>query len=288
MTLDFSLGGVGNVFRSEQESDVNKRIVRLPLSELHQHPQLHVTVPEDSYLTELTESIKANGILEDIRVFPDPLGGYWIISGRHRAAAAKLAGMTEVDCIIDDDMTQETAEIAITDANLRHELSPMERAQTLRIKHDAEVKQGRRSDRTESDRTMFRYIRLTYLINDLQDRTELTGKAQLKVRTGAALSYLSEELQWVVNEQIDQTGKLPTMEIAEDWKRNADTLTGEQVVAWFAAPAESKTKSKKISVPYETIARFVPANYTQSEVEALLVQLLMDWHDKERPLPSGQ
>lgn len=144
--LDYSLGGVNKVFREQQEAAGSKRIVSIPLDQLHQHPQLNVSVQDDAYLQELTESIKKNGILEEIRAFPDPDGGYWIISGRHRAAAAKLAGFEEVDCILDDDMSQETAEIAITDSNLRHDLSVMEKAWTYRIKRDAESRQGYRSD----------------------------------------------------------------------------------------------------------------------------------------------
>lgn len=285
MTLDFS-AGVSNVFRHEEEIET-KRIVRLSLSELHQHPKLHVSVAEDSYLAELTESVKANGVLEEIRVFPDPEGGYWIISGRHRAAAAKRAGMTEVDCILDDNMTQETAEIAIVDSNLRHELSPMEQAWTLRMKHEAEVRDGRKTDRTESDATMFRYIRLTYLIQNLQDRTELMGKAQLKVRTGAALSYLPEELQEVVDDCIEITGKLPSMEIAEEWKRSIATLTAEEITAWFEQPAEQKKKPKKFTMPFDTVSQFVPDSFTQSDVENLVVQLLKEWQENH-PLPGGQ
>lgn len=287
MTLDFT-AGVSNVFRAEKESET-KRIIRLPIAELHQHPQLHVAVAEDSYLDELTESVKKNGILEEPRVFPDPAGGYWIISGRHRVAAAKRAEMDELDCIIDDNMTKETAEIAITDSNLRHELSPMEKAWTLRIKHEAEVKkESDKADRAESDATMFRYIRLTYLIQDLQDRTELKGKAQLKVRTGAALSYLSEDLQHVVNDCIENTGKLPDMTTAEDWSRQKDTITAAAITAWFEKKPPAKKKPKKFSMPFETVSAFVPEEYSQGEIENLVVQLLKEWQENNRPLTGGQ
>lgn len=297
--LDYSLGGVNKVFREQQEAAGSKRIVSIPLDQLHQHPQLNVSVQDDAYLKELTESIKKNGILEEIRAFPDPDGGYWIISGRHRAAAAKLAGFEEVDCILDDDMTQETAEIAITDSNLRHDLSVMEKAWTYRIKRDAESRQGYRSDlhgkrekdkTEESERTITRYIRLTYLIPALAERTELQGKYQLKIRTGEALSFLSEELQREVEHCICQSGKLPDQKTAEEWKKLCETLSKDDIARWFYEIKPTKV-SASISIHVSDLAGVIPAGYGKKQIAELVHNLLTEWARKnevvsEDPFPN--
>lgn len=272
--------------------DDSRRIVTLPLKDLHQHPGLHVTVAQDGYLDELTASIKKNGLFEEVRAFPDPEGGYWIISGRHRCEAARKAGLQEVPAILDDSMTREEAEIAITDCNLRHKLGIMEKAWTYRIKREAESRQGYRSDLhgqreqrekpTESERNIQRYIRLTYLVPALRARIESLGASKLPVRTGAALSYLSDELQEMVALKITETGKIPDMKTAESWKRLflGGNLSERYLWEWFALSPQ-KEPSYSISLSAKQLAPYLPKSYTKQEADQLILQLLKDWSKKQ-------
>lgn len=50
-------------------------------------------------LTELVESIKQKGILQNLTIVPED-GHYTVIIGHRRLAAAKLAGLTEVPCVV--------------------------------------------------------------------------------------------------------------------------------------------------------------------------------------------
>lgn len=306
--LNFSLGGVDKVFRTSGSVAENKRIVILPISELHQHPQLKVEVRQDSYLDELTESIRKNGLLEEIRAFPDPDGGYWIISGRHRCMAAQRAGLSEVPVILDETMTEETAEIAITDCNLRHELGTMEKAWTYRIKREAESRQGFRSDlhpeekdlsptgqevksSTESERTIQRYIRLTYLVPELQQMADRQDKTALKVRTGAALSYLSESIQKRIAIWIKSYDKIPDMKIAEEWKLLEEDLTEGDVLLWFQQEDKPKGKTVNVSLSYAEVAGAIPAGYGKKQIDGLVRDLLTEWAKKnevvtEDPYPD--
>lgn len=281
-----------NGFNSLFGADTTKRIVTLPLSELHQHPNLGVQVQDGPYIDELAESIRKNGLLEDVRAFPDPEGGYWIISGRHRCKAAEKAGLTEVSVVLDDNMTKETAEIAITDSNLQHKLGVMERAWTWRIKREAESRQGYRSDlhgaldkkkKQVSDRTIDRYVRLTYLIPELQVRTEAKGPMQLKVHTGEALSYLSEILQKVINENIEEYGKLPSLQIAEEWKEKSRVrqLTADDIDTFFIQEKNTPVKAVSFSLPQEEIAAIIPESYTKKQITALILELLHNWAEED-------
>lgn len=53
-------------------------------------------------LTELAESIKANGIMQNLTVVPKDGGRYLAVIGHRRLAAAKLAGLETVPCAVVD------------------------------------------------------------------------------------------------------------------------------------------------------------------------------------------
>jgi ParB family chromosome partitioning protein len=82
-------------------------------------------------LTELSASIKEKGVLEPLLV----LGtgeGYMIIAGERRWRASKLAGLTEVPCIVVDTDEQGVAEIALIENLQRKDLNIWEEADGLK------------------------------------------------------------------------------------------------------------------------------------------------------------
>lgn len=288
---EIKLGGYQSLFQSPVQTG-GKRMVLLPLTQLHQHSRLHVEVREDAYLQELTESIRSHGILEDVRVISDSAGGYIIVSGRHRCRAAELAGLQEVSTIIDDTMTMEQAEIAISDCNLRHELSVMEKAWTYRIKREAENRQGMRSDlhgvtekdlSAESERTMQRYIRLTYLIPELQQLTEQKGAKRLPVRSGAALSYLPQELQQLFYELLgnEAGGKPPSLADIEFLKvKNDKGMLQEADIHTLFQPKSPTALKSKISLSPDKLRQWIPAYYSAEQTEELILSLLREWAER--------
>ncbi|MBP1581124.1 MAG: ParB/RepB/Spo0J family partition protein [Oscillospiraceae bacterium] len=76
----------------------------IPINNLHPHPDNPRKDLGD--LTELAESIKVNGVLQNLIVSPrwskekNCLDGYRIIVGHRRHAAAKLAGLEDLPCIV--------------------------------------------------------------------------------------------------------------------------------------------------------------------------------------------
>lgn len=73
-------------------------IKELKVDELHAHPENPRKDLGD--LTELTESIRKNGIYQNLTVVPRDEGGYTVIIGHRRLAAAKAAGLDTVPCVI--------------------------------------------------------------------------------------------------------------------------------------------------------------------------------------------
>lgn len=80
-------------------------VVLVALEDLHAHPKNPRTDLGD--LTELTSSIRAQGIKQNLVVVPNPdeaEGGYRIVIGHRRAAAARLADLTHVPAVVDRDL----------------------------------------------------------------------------------------------------------------------------------------------------------------------------------------
>ncbi len=83
-------------------------------------------------LTELSLSIRDNGVLEPLLVKPSQSSGRWmIIAGERRWRAAKLAGLREVPCIEMDVDDRAVAEIALIENMQRKDLTTWEEADGL-------------------------------------------------------------------------------------------------------------------------------------------------------------
>ncbi|MGT2926418.1 ParB/RepB/Spo0J family partition protein [Streptococcus cuniculipharyngis] len=83
--------------------------------------------PEE--LTELTESIKENGLIQPIIVRESPIFGYELIAGERRLKASQLAGLAKIPAIIKTISDQDSMKQAIIENLQRSDLNPIEEAQ---------------------------------------------------------------------------------------------------------------------------------------------------------------
>jgi len=65
-------------------------------------------------VSDLVESIRQHGILEPLVIAKTP-AGYQIIAGERRWRASKMAGLTEIPCLIKDVSPQKMLELAIVE-----------------------------------------------------------------------------------------------------------------------------------------------------------------------------
>lgn len=82
---------------------------------------------KESELSELSDSIKQNGILQPLLVRKKGTK-YEIVAGERRYQAAKLAGLVEVPVIIKDISDDEVFKLALIENLQRADLSPLEEA----------------------------------------------------------------------------------------------------------------------------------------------------------------
>ena len=79
-------------------------------------------------LSELASSIAAHGVLQPIIVRDLKNGTYEIVAGERRWRASKLAGLSEIPCIIMDADEIMSAQIALVENVQREDLNPYEEA----------------------------------------------------------------------------------------------------------------------------------------------------------------
>lgn len=172
---------------------------------------------------ELAESVKENGLLQPIIVRSFSAGTFEIISGHRRVEVCKKLGIQTVPAIVRD-MTKDEAVIAMVDSNLQREhLLPSEKAFAYKMKLEAMKHQGKTYGQVvhksrdnisdnESGRQVQRYIRLTHLIPEL---LKLVDEERIAFTPAVELSYLPENEQKMLTEEIEYTDATPSLSQAQ-------------------------------------------------------------------------
>ena len=190
----------------------NKQTTMISIDKLENYPNQPFKEYTEEKELEMIDSIKVNGIIQDLIVRPLPNGNYQILSGHNRKNCAIKAGLTELPCKIkdvDDDM----AKLMLVDTNLiqRKELYPSETAKALKIKKDIYKKKDVKSDffdeiskeQNMSRGNIQRYLRLNYLVPELLERVD---NKSMSIKIAEDLSFLSEKEQEILNNTIEARG----------------------------------------------------------------------------------
>lgn len=108
----------------------------LPIDKLIPHPDNPRKDLGD--LTELADSIKANGIFQNLTVVPvdETYETFTIVIGHRRLAAAKLAGLKEVPCVIANMDAKEQVRTMLLENMQRSDLTVYEQAQGFQMMLD--------------------------------------------------------------------------------------------------------------------------------------------------------
>jgi ParB/RepB/Spo0J family partition protein len=98
----------------------------LPLDKLHPAPDNPRAGLGD--VAELAASIRAVGLAQPLLVTPDGAGGYTVVAGHRRLAAAGEAGLADVPCVVRDLTDEQRAELMLVENLQRADLTPLEEA----------------------------------------------------------------------------------------------------------------------------------------------------------------
>lgn len=162
-------------------SYTTKILMPLPVKDIYPHPDNPRKDIGD--ITELTSSIKKNGIMQNLTVIEGhhiakegwSNEGYTLLIGHRRFAAAKAAGLTEVPCkIVRDCDHKEQIAIMLEENMQRNDLTIYEQAQSFQLMLDlGETPQTLAQKTGFSESTIYHRVNLAKL-----DQTVLKEKEQ--------------------------------------------------------------------------------------------------------------
>ena len=121
---------MSNLFAFVKDRTEEKKVMQLPICEIHPNPNQPRTAFRQEELRALSDSIRQNGILQPITV--RRCGSHYeLIAGERRLRAAKLAGLTQVPCILMEISDRNSAILALVENIQRQDLNYFEEAAAL-------------------------------------------------------------------------------------------------------------------------------------------------------------
>lgn len=316
--LDLGLPSYDSLFSTEEERQEanSEKVMTIPIDKItdfKEHP-FHVTMDED--MAKLIDSIKENDMLMPALVRPKKDGSYEIISGHRRKFALSQLGRKEMNVIIRD-LDDDQATILMVDSNIQREnIYPSERGYAYKMRLEAMKHQGKRIEEIpddelgieykttsgqvgqklsnavsrdllaqqlgESSKQIQRFIRLTYLIEPLQEMVDGRHENEIKIAFNPAveLSYLTESEQYDLANAIVENQRTPSLAQCQEFKRlsHDGELTTEFIEDTLSE--EKPNQREKLSFQMKEIDKYFPKDFTPGKKKDLMIHLLENWAKK--------
>ena len=317
--LDLGLPSYDSLFSTEEErQEANtEKVMTIPINKIKDfegHP-FHVTMDED--MAKLIDSIKENDMLMPALVRPKPDGTYEMISGHRRKFAMSQLGRNEMNVIIRD-LDDDQATILMVDSNIQREnIYPSERGYAYKMRLEAMKHQGKKVDinvddvhveydkptsaqvgpkligtRTNeilaeqlgiSKNQIKRFIRLTYLVEPLQEMVDGRNENEIKIAFNPAveLSYLTESEQFDLVNAIIENQRTPSLAQCQEFKRlsHDGELTADFIEDTLSE--EKPNQREKLSFQMKEMDKYFPKEYTPGKKKDLMIHLLENWAKKK-------
>ncbi len=190
---------------------------------------------------QLVDSVKQVGVLEPILCRHKKNGRYDIIAGRHRKAAAELAGLKTVPVIVKD-VSVDVAKFILlsTNTDRNNDYSYSELAFAYKEQMELLEKLGSNSVTSQiaekhntNRKQIYRYIRLTYLSKQL---LKLVDNGQIPFTVAVDLSYFSPENQNEIFRYLLNHNEKVTIKQGKklkDFSNDGSTLTQDVLQSIF-------------------------------------------------------
>ena len=289
--LDLGMTALDELFMNDKERAENKlpKIFDIPLSEIDDFPDHPYRVLDDEDMQNLMESIKDRGVITPAMVRKKDDGRYEMISGHRRKHVSERLGLETLRCEVVE-VSRDEAIILMVDSNAqRSVILPCDKGRAYKMKLEAKKRQEQRTDLTnrpvgdkisdaelaedaeDSERQIHRYIRLTYLVDELQD---FVDKGQMKMRPAVELSYLDEETQRDIVDRIDETEAFPSHDQAIRIRKayEAGEIDYDKVRDIMAE--EKPNQKPKFKFSFDRLKPYIPKDYSDSKAEDYVIKAL--------------
>ncbi len=294
---DFTLptNTLDDLFSTQEERDDAKlaKIRDIPLTEIDNFPDHPFKVRDDEDMLQLVESVKERGVITPATVRQKEDGRYELVSGHRRKRACELAGFEALRCEVVD-LDRDAATVLMVESNYqRSQILPSEKAFAYKMRLEAMSRQGKRTDLTsvplgqklagqttrevlanesgDSNTQVQRYIRLTNLVPELLD---IVDDGRIKMRPAVELSYLDEDSQRAVVDEIDLNQCTPSHDQTIRMRKffTDGKLTPEVISAIMSE--EKPNQREKIVLRGDKVRSLIPKNIPISQTEDYVLKAL--------------
>ena len=294
---DFTLTKLDDLFTTQAQRDEEhlSKIRDIPLELIDDFPDHPFKVRDDEDMMQLVESVRERGVITPATVRQKEDGRYELVSGHRRKRACELAGFETLRSEIVD-LNRDEATILMVESNFqRSEILPSEKAFAYKMRLEAMKRQGQRTDLTstplveklagkdalsvsrigeevgESREQIRRYIRLTNLVPEL---LEFVDEGRIKMRPAVELSYLDEDCQRDVVDEIDLNDATPSHDQTIRMRKlfNEGNLTTEAIHAVMSE--EKPNQKEKIVLRGDRVRQLIPKNIPVSQTEDFVCKAL--------------
>ena len=292
---DFTLTKLDDLFTTQAQRDEEQlsKIRDIPLELIDDFPDHPFKVRDDEDMMQLVESVKERGVITPATVRQKEDGRYELVSGHRRKRACELAGFETLRSDIVD-LNRDEATILMVESNFqRSEILPSEKAFAYKMRLEAMKRQGQRTDLTsnplgrksdgketaqiigeqsgDSQTQVRRYIRLTNLVSEL---LEFVDEGRIKMRPAVELSYLDEDCQRDVVDEIDLNDATPSHDQTIRMRKlfNEGNLTTEAIHAVMSE--EKPNQREKIVLRGDRVRQLIPKNIPVSQTEDFVCKAL--------------
>ena len=293
---DFTLTKLDDLFTTQAQREEEKlsKIRDIPLGLIDDFPDHPFKVRDDEDMLQLIESIRDRGVITPATVRQKEDGRYELISGHRRKRACELAGFQTLRCEVVD-LSRDEATILMVESNFqRSQILPSEKAFAYKMRLDAMKRQAGRprknnlvpvgqnysreelaSQSGESQTQIQRYIRLTYLVPEL---LEFVDQGRIKMRPAVELSYLDEDCQRDIVDEIDMNDATPSHDQTIRMRKffEEGKLTTEVIQAIMSE--EKPNQKEKITLSMDRVEKFIPKNIKISQREDFICKALQHYN----------
>lgn len=289
---DFTLTKLDDLFTTQAQRDEEQlsKIRDIPLELIDDFPDHPFKVRDDEDMMQLVESVKERGVITPATVRQKEDGRYELVSGHRRKRACELAGFETLRSEIVD-LNRDEATILMVESNFqRSEILPSEKAFAYKMRLEAMKRQAGRPTKNnlvpvgqnysreelaaqsgESQTQIQRYIRLTNLVPEL---LEFVDEGRIKMRPAVELSYLDEDCQRDVVDEIDLNDATPSHDQTIRMRKlfNEGNLTTEAIHAVMSE--EKPNQKEKIVLRGDRVRQLIPKNIPISQTEDFVCKAL--------------
>ena len=298
---DFTLPKFDDIFSTQEMRDDEKlaKIRDIPLELIDDFPDHPYKVRDDEDMMQLAESIKERGVITPATVRQKEDGRYELISGHRRKRASELAGFETLRCEVVD-LSRDESIILMVESNFqRSQILPSEKAFAYKMRSEAMKRTAGRPQKEnqspvgidlrgkqsleimseecgDSRNQSHRYIRLTNLVPEL---LELVDEGKMKMRPAVELSYLDEDCQRDLVDEIDLNDCTPSHDQTIRMRKMFEEgkLTPEAIQAIMSE--QKPNQREKIVLRGDRVRQLIPKSVPLNQTEDFVCKALEHYNN---------